>query len=405
VTEALRTSLTRVRRSTVISGLVVSYVLGSGLVWAMATPRSGAPDEPAHVAYAAAVVRGSLGDLAPVVVWPSRNSAVVGPFIYEEREPVPWSYLPVVAVPEWAATDHVDVCFAFKPLVTADCERNVFPVTVAQYWTFPHITFSDADTLVEIPTTVQKYPPVYYSLVGLPSLTSSGTPAVYGMRAVSAFLVAGLMAMGLAIASPTRRSWLALAAVVAFTPTAAHLGGSINPSGFEIAASLALGIGLLGLVGGERRNQFVVSGLVLSLVFALAWARPLSFMTLGAVIAAAGLLNGKELIEWLRNRSIRVAIGLGGALSVLSAYLFESSVRDPVEHLVQLGAAGWQAQPPSGLGRNLTTVAERFFEWGGLGGPTMGRRLLSLSSGLGWRHWSSFSLCSWGRHGNALHSA
>ena len=116
MTGGLRTRLTRARRSTVISGLVVSYVLGSGLVWAMVTPRSGAPDEPAHVAYAAAVVRGSLGELAPVVVWPSRSSAVGGPYIYAEREPVPWSYLPVVAVPEWAATDHVDVCFAFSLL-------------------------------------------------------------------------------------------------------------------------------------------------------------------------------------------------------------------------------------------------------------------------------------------------
>ncbi len=362
--EGLRARLAGVHRSTLVAALVVIYVLGSGLVWAMATPRSGASDEPAHVAYAAAVVRGDLGELAPVVVRPSRTSPLAGPFIYAEQTPVPWSYLPVVTVPEWAATDHVDVCFAFQPYVTADCDRNVFPVTAQQYWTFPHIMFSDADTPIAIPTTVQKYPPLYYSVVGLPSLVLSGDTAVYGMRAVSAVLVAGLVAMGLTVASPRRRSWLALGTFVAFTPTAAHLGGAINPSAMEIAASLGLGIGLFGLVGNEKRNQFVVTGLVLGLIFALAWARPLSFMTLAAVVAAAVLINGKELLEWLRNRWVRIAIAVGGGLAVVSAYLFETLVRDPVEHIVQLGAAGWQFQRQLGLGSNLTVVVKRIGGWG-----------------------------------------
>src|SRR5665811_1194616 len=45
---------------------VVLYVLISGIVWSAVTPPGGVPDEPAHLVYAAAVVRNDFGEPVPV---------------------------------------------------------------------------------------------------------------------------------------------------------------------------------------------------------------------------------------------------------------------------------------------------------------------------------------------------
>ena len=106
------------------------------------------PDEPAHAIKAASVVRGELmgesnggqGDRA------------------------------TVSVPGYIADLPAQACHAFDRRVTADCA----PVVNA-----------DDTGLTDAETSAGNYNPMYYFMVGWPSLLMSGAPAVYAMRIVS----------------------------------------------------------------------------------------------------------------------------------------------------------------------------------------------------------------------------
>ena len=285
-------------RSAVVSALVVAYLFGSGVIWALITPMGGVADEPSHIVYAAGVVRGDLGDLEPV----------------QRRD---YDVLPVVAVPIWtgSVTDpptsrdaFPPICYAFDAEVTAAC--------------VPELTQSTE--LAIIPTGVTRYPPPYYAIAGLPTLAMAGEPAVYAMRITSAALAAGMIALGLAVAAPRRRTWLALGAAITFTPMVGHFAGSVNPSALEISAALGLGIGLMGIDGTKTRSPVRTAAFVGVLCFAVAWSRPRSYLTLIAVLGAAALINSDELRAWLRHRVIRTTAGLAACAAVVSAFIYET---------------------------------------------------------------------------------
>ena len=314
-----------VHRGTIVSILVVGYLFGAGVTWAAITPLGGVPDEPGHIAYAAAVVRGDLGT-------PGRVSNPN------------FSHLAIVTVPEWIAS--INTCYAFQPDVTADCAPPI----------------GTSEMLIALPTGATRYPPLYYWIVGLPTFIIPGAPAVYTMRAISAVLAAGLVGIGLVVASPSRRAWLALAALIAFTPMVGHIAGSVNPSGMEISAALGLAIALVGKVCAERRVRSTV--LTSGLVVVLAWARPISVMTLAAVVLVGILANGANLRRWVRDRAVRNAMMVVTSVTVLSALAYEVLVRDPVERIITVGAAGGPANQAVGLIENLRSVERLFVSWG-----------------------------------------
>ncbi len=274
----------------------------------------------------------------------------------------PWyGTLDVVTVPEWIASitppghsQSIFVpCYAFHTDRTASCapelSRSVQPIA--------------------LPTTVSKYPPPYYAIVGLPTLFMAGEPAVYAMRLLSSVLAVGLIGLGLAVASPTRRTWLALGAAVAFTPSAAHLvGGSVNPSGMEIGAAMGLGIGLLGIVAQEPRRGPKLAWLLVVLAFAVAWARPLTVATLVAVILAVVVLNTTDLQGWLRARFVRYVVIVGTALAALSAVAFRTlMLRIPstpvLDQIFDVRSGVSRALPPSDSpGQILWELERRSFE-------------------------------------------
>ena len=362
-------------RSTILSIAVVGYLFAAGVAWAMITPIGGVPDEPAHITYSAGVVRGDLGGLAAV------------------KDPV-YTLLPVVAVPQWVAsiTDpptslnaYSDPCYAGGVQITADCA--------------PRMSNSTTDTLV--PTTVTRYPPPYYWIVGLPTLFMAGEPAVYAMRITSAALAAAMIAFGLAVASPSRRLWLAPAATIAFTPMVGHFAGSVNPSGLEIAAAMGLGIGLMGITGKDDRTPRRTALIVAVLALALAWSRPRTYLVLVAVLAAAALVNTDELRKWLRNGAGRLTALVGIAVALTTSFAYQqfstepgylqvstqsdatevSTQSDAIRLFTQPDATRLSAQsevvptapqpsdnmlflPVLGLTANLHELERRFIDWG-----------------------------------------
>lgn len=200
---------------------LTGFLLLFGLValWSLSTPRYAAPDEPAQAVKAAATVRGEL-----VGRHPAASPAAVIDFV----------------VPKTIALGTSPACFAFKPQISAGC---------APAWR----SYS-GDVTSE--SYVGRYPPLYYAVVGLPSLLTRGASVLLWMRLVSAAAAAALLSAAFVAASLMPRPRFVLAgAAVALTPMALFLGAVVNPSGLEIAAALCLWVNGLALVSGHAAGH------------------------------------------------------------------------------------------------------------------------------------------------------
>ncbi len=185
-----------------------------GGAWILASPMSGPPDEPTHVMRADAIVHGQLIGSAPR---PGQPKAVT-----------------VVRVPEdLTELQRLASCFGQKPLVPAGCVQTI------------------RGSQRQVPTDIYvgRYPPLYYLIVGIPSLLIDTPGVVYWMRLFS--LAAGATFLSLALASAWRWSssrLLVPAVAVAITPMTIYMASSVNPNGLEIAVAIGLWTTLLVLV-------------------------------------------------------------------------------------------------------------------------------------------------------------
>ncbi|NTW42441.1 MAG: DUF2142 domain-containing protein [Cellulomonadaceae bacterium] len=254
--------------------------------WALANPLTAAPDEPAHATKAAAVVRGEL----------------VGE-VFDPAHPG-WGLVDVPAIV--AFTTKMPNCFAFKSDVTAAC--------------MPSLEGDPADT-TEAVSTASTYNPLYYAVVGLPSLIPTGVETVYLMRLMSAALCALALAWAFAQALTSRRpDWTGLGLVLALTPMAVYMSGAINPASLEIAGAAALWVSLSVLVRDDdhvRAHARVIAICVIASVFVN--LRGLSPLFL-AIIVTATVLSSPFARTWqtLRRRSTWPWLGLVAVASVLS---------------------------------------------------------------------------------------
>lgn len=190
--------------------------------WSLATPLMSSPDEPSHVVKAAAVARGQ---------W----SGVLGPAPTDTSRP--GAGTTVLLPNDLAASVALPNCYAFHSDTPASC----VPRLPAR---------SGADVPVE--TFAGQYPPLYYALVGWPSLFLSGETALYGMRLASAAISAVMLAWGAYRLTAVRTNRLVLwGAVVALTPMVFFLAGTVNPSGWEIAVAFSFWAACLAIVSGD----------------------------------------------------------------------------------------------------------------------------------------------------------
>src|ERR1700677_3250642 len=174
---------------------VVVFVLAfvNMAVWSLATPFFASPDEPAQVARAVALVHGQL----------------IGKTVRNDGNPTTDITIPTV----YAAGSAYAGCFAFKDTVPASCA--------------PRLTQSKA--AVRPTTYVGRSPPLYYAIVGLPSLFTASSDGLYAMRLVSALLNAVFLALAaLSVAAWSRSRFLLVGLLVAATPMTYFLGGVVN---------------------------------------------------------------------------------------------------------------------------------------------------------------------------------
>ncbi|UUI74514.1 DUF2142 domain-containing protein [Cellulomonas chengniuliangii] len=252
--------------------------------WVVANPLMASPDEPAHVVKAASVVRGQ---------W-------IGPDAEGGSEvEVPRFYRMVTAYP---------TCYMFQQDATGVCEIDVS---------------AGPDIVEPAVTPAGRYNPIYYLLVGTPSLVSNSDGALYAMRLLSAALCTFLLALGFRAAAETPRpSWAVLGAAAALTPMVVFLSATVNPAALEIAAAFALWSQLLTLLRhpdpaliGSRMAWIAVAAVL------LVNSRGLSLPYCAVLVVAVVLMSRwSALVEILRSRSAwpSFAVIVAGCVSALA---------------------------------------------------------------------------------------
>ncbi|GAB3585205.1 hypothetical protein GCM10027406_33070 [Leifsonia lichenia] len=221
--------------------------------WSLATPIYSVPDEASHTVRATTAARGEI----------------VGDGKYFEA-------------PAYLYIPGAGSCFAGQPAVTPAC---VGSSTAAP---------GEVKRLI---TTAYTNSPVYYMVVGLPSLVFSGETAIHAMRIFSGAIVAALLAVLAAMVRcwPGAR-WSLLLPVGALTPMVFFLGGAINPNAVELASAGALLVSLLTIAKHRPTG----------------WLLWLSSVT--AVVSAALVTGGRSLgMLWLLLVAVSVVLAMRGA--------------------------------------------------------------------------------------------
>ena len=259
--------------------LLVIFVMSSG--WALASPISSIPDEPAHIVKAAAVVRGELV---------GTQAGEGGPLL-------------AVQVPRFIEHTNQITCFVRNVVATPKCS--------------PAIPGDPTETVSGL-TTAGLYNPVYYAAVGWPSLVASGFKAVYGMRLVSALLTSIFLALAFsALSRLPRNKWAIITLAAAVTPMTLFLSGSVNPNSLEYGTTAAIAANLLLLLKGSLKGRAMIVPVTATTVAAalLANTKALSLLWLLVVVVAVLVLGtAAELKALLR----RPAVWAGAAVIGLS---------------------------------------------------------------------------------------
>lgn len=334
--QAGNVELTRVRGGWLTSFLLL---LATVWTWSLASPLFSSPDEPSHMVKAAAVARGQLGSEEVFDSNGVKTYAVKVPGVFA-RAPI---------IPQ---------CFAFNPTVTPACS--------------PPFRGGQEKRLVI--TAAGRYPPLYYLVVGLPSLAFPSSTGVYLARFVSGAISAALLAWALRTASSWKASRLpVLGVALAVTPMVVYLAGSVNPNGVEISAAVALWVALLVIVlGGDEPApgvlvQAAVSASVLVMMRGLSplWLGLIGLfaMTLGRRAHLRTLLARPEVQRWLAVAALSTILALAWILlvgvleqpaadtgSTTLAGMIRTSISRGENNLRQMvGLMGWADAPPPAL--------------------------------------------------------
>ena len=259
--------------------------------WSVASPVGSGPDEPAHLIRAASLVRGELLG-KPLRHVTSSNKAYLA-----------------VKVPQVFARLANDVqCFQSDPSQPASCQGS--------------LAGSPAD--VRVYTYVGRYPPLYYALVGLPTLAMVSPGGIYLARFLSAALSAAMLALGAVCLRRCRGTPLLGAGLaLAVTPMTLYLAGVINPSGLEISSAISAWVAVMALASGADEaapDPVVVGTLGISLIVLLL-VRGISPIWAGCIALALLALLGRRVRALGHVRAVqRWLLGLAAASLVALAW-------------------------------------------------------------------------------------
>lgn len=265
---------------------LVSWSLFTALaaLWALATPFGASPDEPAHLIKAASVVRGAF------------NNADAGSGSQVE-------------VPQYLAWTHAQTCTAFDSTVTAACIQD---------------PPGDDAVIVDATTTAGRYNPVYYAMVGWPSLIFTDGAGIYAMRILSGAIASVFLALTVTVIGGwSRRALPTVALGAAVTPMLLFLSGSVNPNALEVTATLAAFVGVFAVIArpdpallAGRATIVAVAGVI------AANTRAISPIWVAIAVLVPLLLASRDQLRALvRTRAVLVAAA-AVAVGALAALLW-----------------------------------------------------------------------------------
>jgi hypothetical protein len=266
------TARTGTGRWAVFAGAWIALTLLAS-AWAIATPISSGPDEPAHLVKAASVVRGEL----------------VGP---------QGTYGNEVDVPYYVSWTNGQTCFVFRPEIPASCAE---PLT------------GDPAEIVTGSTTAGYNNPVYYALVGWPTLVFSNEAGIYAVRIVSGILSSAILALAFMLVSTWRRPTIpTIGLAVALTPMVLYVNGLVNPSSFEISGTVTAFVAMLTIVTQADERRLRERAIILVVVAVLAAnTRTISPLWIAlAILLPLLLMSRRELARLLRHRVVLISAGV-----------------------------------------------------------------------------------------------
>ncbi len=297
--------------------------------WSLATPIGAIIDEPAQLVKAASVVRGEIN----------------GPTLTQESEG------------RLSASDRKSLLYCDLISGSANCDEAVSVVRVPQSfatfqancysivpWCNHGLRGSGADTPAA--TYVGHYPPLYYSIVGLPSLVWHSDVAVYLMRLLGCLLNALFLGLALSLAKVwSRSSLLLLAIALAATPMVFIVGSVVNPSGLEVSTAICVWTGGLILVlewaHGPPRSLVAATG---TAAVVMVLTRGLSPLWLAIIVISLAVLAPRSLSSLIRCRSIRTGAGVvsfAGTMAVLYILWAHTLTVLPIGQPVPAGTSRW----------------------------------------------------------------
>jgi len=274
---------------------VVAFVLVFLMIegWSIATPPFGGPDEPNHVARAVALVHGEL--TGKTLRFGIITTSI--PRVYTVSPQCQHCYL---FTPSGNA---MWPCFAFWNTIPAACQQlreGVSPVT----------------------TETNNYPPIYYAIVGLPTLAVTSITGLYLMRLVSGLVSSIFIALAvMTVFAWSRSRLLYMGILLGATPMTLFMASVVNPSGLEISTGLCLWCS--GLILTLENVDDPPAGLIAVVAVsagALMLIRPVSPLWVVMIIVILALLAGpRAIVALLRRRSIRTAglvVAIAGCLAL-----------------------------------------------------------------------------------------
>lgn len=262
--------------------------------WSLSSPVSSGPDESGHIMKAAASVRG---------MWTGAPTPHLGDSLFR---------LPANIGDVGGAL----TCYVGRPDITAACSPTLDSL---------------GSKVVDVTSGAASYNPLYYLIVGWPSLIISGEASVMAMRLMSGLLnsfFVGLL-FYVAFQLPRARSlpaWIA----IALTPMAVYLTGVLNPNGVEITASAAL-TALALLVIHDRSHTSLPSRMALLAVSGIVAgnARATSPLSVAIIVIAVALtVPPPRLLSLIKRRAVWIA-ATASALGLLFAVVWTEFIGGP----------------------------------------------------------------------------
>ncbi len=318
--------------------------------WSLATPIGAANDEPAQLVKAASVVRGEIvgHKVSPKLLAqvPAGDRADFEGCLYLSTAQRCSAADTVVTVPGSFADFSRPLCFTLFSQAPAGCDQGL----------------RGPGREVKATTYVGRYPPLYYAIVGLPSLASHTDTGVYLMRLLSGLASAVFLGLAFALAAFWSRSRLMVAAVaVAASAMVVIFSSVVNPSGLECASAICVWTGGLILVIDQadhpRPSVVIITAVAASVMVLMRGLSPLWLVVIAVFLIALAPRSISPLFRWRRVRVAVGAIAVAGVVAVgyilwahaLSVYPIGTPVAAGTSELGVVQSA---------LGRTATVIKE-----------------------------------------------